>query len=76
MTNEEISADIVQYVKYALSLHIDRDAVAVLIAKRILFLLDSPKFESRTCCTCGYTVPETQFNPRGSCPTCVELGIA
>ena len=39
MTNEEIAADIEQYVKYALGLHMERDAVAVLIAKRMLYYL-------------------------------------
>ena len=40
MTNEEIAADVEQYVKYALGLHMERDAVAVLIAKRMLYYLN------------------------------------
>ena len=40
MTDDEIVQDVEQYVKYALGLHIDRDAVAVLIAKRMLYYLE------------------------------------
>jgi len=51
MTNEEIAADIAQYVKYALSLHVDREAVAVLIAKRMEYYLE-------------LTAPHAYFEPR------------